>query len=102
MYLSLFDLILYIYLYILWRITVYKCGVMARSRVNKIINLWGAATKKERVIFISHLPDEHAPARTAENEEPETSLGVPDIMTDNRGLTYVAVRNCDIERFSVK
>jgi hypothetical protein len=58
--------------------------------------------KKERVIFISHRSDERAPARTAKNEEPEPSPGVPDIMTDNRGLTYVAVRNCDLERFSVK
>jgi hypothetical protein len=25
-----------------------------------------------------------------------------DLLTDNRGLTYIAVRDCDLERFSVK
>ena len=25
-----------------------------------------------------------------------------DMMTDNLGLTYVAIRNCDLDRFSVK
>jgi hypothetical protein len=49
-----------------------------------------------------HLPDEQAPAETAKNEKPEPSPEVPDIMMDNRGLTYMAVRNCDLERFSVK
>jgi len=49
-----------------------------------------------------HLPDEQAPAGTAKHEKPEPSPEVPDLMTDNRGLTYMAVRNCDLERFSVK
>jgi hypothetical protein len=58
--------------------------------------------KKERVIFIYHLPDEQVPARTAENEESERSPGVSDLMTGNWGLTYVAVRNCNLERFNAK
>jgi hypothetical protein len=33
-------------------------------------------------------------------EEPERIK--PDMMTDNRGQTYMAVRNCDLDRFSVK
>ena len=32
----------------------------------------------------------------------ERSHTLSDFMTDNLGLTYVAVRNCDLERFSVK
>ena len=46
--------------------------------------------------------DESVPAGNAETEDPERSPEEPDHMTDNLGLTYVAVRNCDLERFSAK
>lgn len=32
----------------------------------------------------------------------ETCAPVPDLMTDNRGLTYIAIRNSELERFSEK
>jgi hypothetical protein len=32
----------------------------------------------------------------------ETGAPVPDLMTDNRGLTYSAIRNSELERFSEK
>lgn len=32
----------------------------------------------------------------------ERSHTLSEFMTDNLGLTYVAVRNCDLERFSIK
>ena len=32
----------------------------------------------------------------------ESVASVPDLMTDNHGLTYIAIRNCELERFSAK
>ena len=45
------------------------------------------------------LDDQIPPGDTAIQEQlPKGS----DMMTDNEGLTYRAVRNCDLDRFSVK
>jgi hypothetical protein len=46
--------------------------------------------------------DESKSAENAETEDPKQSPEESDLMTDNLGLTYVAVRNCDLERFSAK
>lgn len=46
--------------------------------------------------------DELVPAGNVEKAEPERASGESDLMTDNLGLTYVAVRNSDFERFSTK
>ncbi|MGP8254676.1 MAG: hypothetical protein ACLQMU_03195 [Methanoregula sp.] len=50
----------------------------------------------------TRLCDESVPSGNAETEDPKRSPEEPDHMTDNLGLTYVAVRNCDLERFSAK
>ena len=46
--------------------------------------------------------NESIPAGNAETEDPKRPPEESDLMTDNLGLTYVAVRNCDLERFSAK
>ena len=45
--------------------------------------------------------DQELPGETR-HAIPEMAPKGADIMTDNRGLTYMAVRNCDLERFSAK
>jgi hypothetical protein len=47
-------------------------------------------------------PDEPVPASNAEKAEPGRSLVAADVMTDSKGLNYVAVRNCDLEQFGAK
>ena len=47
-------------------------------------------------------PDDQAPPGETGQADPDTAPKSADMMTDNRGLTYMAVRNCDLERFSVK
>jgi len=51
---------------------------------------------------ITRFRGESKPAGNAETEDLEQSPVDSDLMTDNFGLTYVAVRNCDLERFSAK
>jgi hypothetical protein len=46
--------------------------------------------------------DEPAPSSNAKKAEAGRLPLVTDIMMDNQGLNYVAVRNCDLERFSAK
>ena len=42
------------------------------------------------------------PVPAAKKPEQGRLSGITEIMTDNQGLQYVAVRNCDLERFSAK
>ncbi|HVP97014.1 hypothetical protein [Methanoregula sp.] len=44
--------------------------------------------------------DDPIPDRDTEDALPE--LKGADILTDNHGLTYMSVRNCDLDRFSAK
>jgi len=46
--------------------------------------------------------DEPVPTPDAKKPEPGRSPVASVVMTDNQGLNYVAVRNCDLERFSAK
>lgn len=46
--------------------------------------------------------DEPVPASDAKKPEPGQLPVAAVVMTDNQGLNYVAVRNCDLERFSAK
>jgi hypothetical protein len=46
--------------------------------------------------------DEPAIASNAEKADAGRSPVITDIMTDKQGLNYMAVRNCDLERFSAK
>jgi hypothetical protein len=46
--------------------------------------------------------DEQVPAGTDKTAEPARSQEEPELITDILGLTYVAVRNCDLEKFSAK
>jgi hypothetical protein len=46
--------------------------------------------------------DDQVPPEETGQTEPKRLLKGSDMMTDNRGLTYMAVRNCDLDRFSVK
>jgi hypothetical protein len=48
------------------------------------------------------LPDKPVSVSDTERAEPWLQAAEVDVMTDNRGLNYVAVRNCDLERFSAK
>jgi len=49
--------------------------------------------------LLSILKSMHA---IVEEPEYEQDMQKQDLMTDNQGLTYIAVRNCDLERFSTK
>jgi len=44
--------------------------------------------------------DDPRPERNDKNSSP--GLNDCDILIDNHGMTYIAVRNCDLDRFSVK
>jgi hypothetical protein len=46
--------------------------------------------------------DTPVPVSDPTTAEPGRQPGVADVMTDGQGLNYVAVRNCDLERFSTK
>ena len=46
--------------------------------------------------------DVESPPGDVEELEPDHHSRGIESMTDNLGLTYIAVRNCDLERFSVK
>ena len=46
--------------------------------------------------------DEPVPAPDAKKPEPGRPPVAAVVMTDNQDLNYVAVRNCDLERFSAK
>ncbi|MFA7695231.1 MAG: hypothetical protein WCX63_06830 [Methanoregula sp.] len=46
--------------------------------------------------------DEQVPAGIDKMAESARSQEEPELMTDIRGLTYVAFRNCDLEKFSAK
>ncbi len=46
--------------------------------------------------------DKEVPEGDGRQAEEERLPKGTDSMTDNLGLTYIAVRNCDLERFSVK
>jgi hypothetical protein len=49
--------------------------------------------------LLSTLKSMHA---VVEEPESDQDMQEQDLMTDKQGLTYIAVRNCDLERFSAK
>jgi hypothetical protein len=46
-------------------------------------------------------PDQPVPVSDAETAEPGQQPDVAEVITNIQGLNYVAVRNCDLERFSI-